>query len=270
VLHSLSFVDDPTRMLRAVRFEQRFGFSIEKRTTELLREALSLLDRVSGERITHELDHILAEPFAPKMLARLDELRLLNAIHPDLVWDDWLRGRIETLAGQVIDPAWELGEANGRFPLKRELAYLLWLLRLPVAQATSVAARLKLRTNLRRSIQAACRLWADLRSLRGTTPSKVVDRLDDVPVLAIYAIYLASDQSDLCASLEAYVFNWRRITPAITGEELRRRGLRPGPAYRVILERLRHAWLDGEITSPAQEAELLNTLLAAEETRQHG
>ncbi len=270
VLHSLSFVDDPTRMLRAVRFEQRFDFSIEKRTTELLQEALSLLDRVSGERITHELDHILAEPLAPHMLARLDELKLLNAIHTDLVWDDWLRSHIETLAGQEIDPAWELGEVSGRSPVKRELAYLLWLLRLPVAQATSVAARLKLRTNLRRSVQAACRLWADLRSLRGSPPSKVVDRLEDVPVLAIYAIYLASDQPDLCASLEAYVFTWRRITPTITGEELRRRGLRPGPAYRVILERLRHAWLDGEITSPTQEADLLSTLLAAEEARQHG
>jgi tRNA nucleotidyltransferase (CCA-adding enzyme) len=264
VLHSLSFVDDPTRMLRAVRFEQRFGFQIEKRTIELLIEALSLLDRVSGERVTHELDHILAEPSASQMLARLDELRLLNSIHTGLVWDDWLRRRIEALVSQEIDPTWELGETGGRYPIKRQLAYLLWLLRLPVEQAASVANRLKLRSDLRRSIQAACRLWMDLRSLRGSTPSKVVDRLEDVPTLAIYAVYLASDQPDLCASLAAYVLNWRHITPTINGEELRRRGLRPGPAYRVILERLRHAWLDGEVTSPTQEAELLASLLAAE------
>ncbi|HSF82797.1 MAG TPA: CBS domain-containing protein, partial [Anaerolineales bacterium] len=61
VLHSLSFVDDPTRILRAVRFEQRFDFSIEERTLQLMDEAVSLLDRVSGDRIRHELDHILIE-----------------------------------------------------------------------------------------------------------------------------------------------------------------------------------------------------------------
>jgi tRNA nucleotidyltransferase (CCA-adding enzyme) len=270
VLHSLSFVDDPTRMLRAVRFEQRFGFSIEKRTAELLGEALALLGKVSGERITHELDHILAEPSATQMLARLDELKLLSAIHPALTWDDWLRSRLEALAAREIDPAWELAETDGRYPLKRQVAYLLWLLRLPVEQAVSVASRLKLRSDLRRAIQAACRLWADLRTLRGSPPSKVVDRLEDVPALAIYAVYLASDQPDLCASLETYVLRWRHITPTINGTELRRRGLRPGPAYRVILEKLRHAWLDGEITSPEQEAALLEALLAAEGHKQRG
>jgi tRNA nucleotidyltransferase (CCA-adding enzyme) len=61
VLHSLSFVDDPTRMLRAVRFEQRFGFKIEERTLELLKEAITLIARVSGDRVRHELDHIIEE-----------------------------------------------------------------------------------------------------------------------------------------------------------------------------------------------------------------
>jgi tRNA nucleotidyltransferase (CCA-adding enzyme) len=61
VLHSLSFVEDPTRMLRAVRFEQRLGFRIEPRTEELIDSALGLLDRVSSERIRHELYLILRE-----------------------------------------------------------------------------------------------------------------------------------------------------------------------------------------------------------------
>ena len=62
ILHSLSFVEDPTRMLRAVRFEQRLGFEIEERTEELLRSALDLLGRVSGDRLRHELLQILREP----------------------------------------------------------------------------------------------------------------------------------------------------------------------------------------------------------------
>ncbi len=98
-LHSLSFVDDPTRMLRAVRFEQRFGFKIEERTLQLLKEAKPLIERVSGDRIRHELDHILDEQQAEQMLTRLDELGLLSAIHPDLTWEDWIRSRFEIIAG---------------------------------------------------------------------------------------------------------------------------------------------------------------------------
>ena len=86
VLHSLSFVDDPTRLLRAVRFEQRFHFQIEARTRELMEQARPLLKQVTGSRLRHELDLILDEPQAVDMLARLSQLGLLSAIHPDLGW----------------------------------------------------------------------------------------------------------------------------------------------------------------------------------------
>ena len=91
VLHSLSFIDDPTRILRAVRLEQRLGFTIEPRTEELIEGALPLLDRVSGDRIRHELALILAEPQPLPMLARLHGLGVLSRIHPQLVVDDWVR-----------------------------------------------------------------------------------------------------------------------------------------------------------------------------------
>ena len=72
VLHSLSFVDDPTRMLRAVRFEQRFNFQIEGRTRQLMEEARPLLHQVTGDRLRHELDLALAEEKPAAMLARND------------------------------------------------------------------------------------------------------------------------------------------------------------------------------------------------------
>src|SRR4030066_1426578 len=97
VLHTLSFVDDPTRMLRAVRFEQRFVFRIEKRTEELLIEARSLVGQVSGGRIRHELDHILDEDQRVSMLERLSELDLLSEIHPALVWGEDSRENLQML-----------------------------------------------------------------------------------------------------------------------------------------------------------------------------
>ena len=84
VLHSLSFVDDPTRMLRAVRYEQRYGFEIESRTRQLMDEARPMLEKLSPERVRHELDRILDEPNWFEMLTRLADLGLLKAIHPEL------------------------------------------------------------------------------------------------------------------------------------------------------------------------------------------
>ena len=86
VLHSLSFIDDPTRMLRAVRFEQRFKFRIESRTLELMDEAYQLLSQISGERLRHEFNLILDEENPSEMFKRFDELGLLTAIHPELKW----------------------------------------------------------------------------------------------------------------------------------------------------------------------------------------
>jgi tRNA nucleotidyltransferase (CCA-adding enzyme) len=84
VLHSLSFVDDPTRILRAVRYEQRFDFGIESRTQEHLLDAAPLLERVTGARIRQELDRIFQEARPEDVILRLDELGILEQIHPEL------------------------------------------------------------------------------------------------------------------------------------------------------------------------------------------
>ena len=75
VLHSLSFVDDPTRLIRAVRFEQRFNFRIEDRTFQLMEEAKDLINQVSGDRLRHELNLILSESDPKPALLRLQELK---------------------------------------------------------------------------------------------------------------------------------------------------------------------------------------------------
>ncbi len=84
VLQSLSFIDDPTRLLRAVRFEQRFGFRIEKRTLELMENAFEVMRQVSGDRLRHEFNLILQESKAGAILKRLSSLGVLSAIHPAL------------------------------------------------------------------------------------------------------------------------------------------------------------------------------------------
>jgi tRNA nucleotidyltransferase (CCA-adding enzyme) len=261
VLHSLSFIDDPTRMLRAVRFEQRFGFRIEERTLELMKEAIPLLDRISGDRVRHELNHILEEENASRTLARLDELNLLQAIHPDLKWDNWLRSRLEVLPNKVPDRDWELPAKKGSSQIKRDLSYVLWMLRLEPENARAVSNRLKLSASLTSAILEACMLWRDLPDLAEAAPSVVVSRLEDVHPLARYAVYLATSDLHLRKILQTYVTRWRKIVPTINGDTLRARGLPPGPAFRTILETLRKAWLDGQVTTAEEDEVLLNKLI---------
>jgi tRNA nucleotidyltransferase (CCA-adding enzyme) len=268
-LHSLSFVDDPTRMLRAVRFEQRFGFDIEGRTLQLLREALSLIDRVSGDRIRHELDHIFGEEQVCAMMRRLDELGLLDSIHPNLAWDGWMEERIELLMKVDLEKEWEQWKEPGTAEyqgvpdlLRRQLSYLLWLVRLTEERAKDVIARLKFARNMAENILEACALLRDLPQQVSRKPSETATRLDEAPPLALFAVYLVAESEQEREILMQYAQKWKFTVPAATGYELMRRGVPRGPEYRTILTRLRAAWLDGEISSIEEENALLEEILS--------
>jgi tRNA nucleotidyltransferase (CCA-adding enzyme) len=99
VLHNLSFVEDPTRVFRAIRFEQRFGFRISKLTINLIHNAVknNFFDRLSGARLFHELQLILQEENPIPAIARLAELDLLKAIHPRLWFDEGTRAMLERI-----------------------------------------------------------------------------------------------------------------------------------------------------------------------------
>ncbi|MCS7011091.1 MAG: CBS domain-containing protein, partial [Anaerolineales bacterium] len=261
VLHSLSFVDDPTRMLRAVRFEQRFGFRIEARTLQLMDEARSLLEKLSPERVGHEMDLILDEPAAVSMLARLDELGLLKAIHPALPWDEARRARLDSGLEQTPPSAWGVVLRLRDVPYRRALAYLLWLSDLPPSQIHAISSRLRLAVALRTALLAAHDLLADAPALVTSKPSEVVARLEEVPPLAVFAVWLLVSP-EIRPPLEQFLVRWRYVHPRTTGDTLRARGLTPGPQFRKILRRLRDAWLDGEITDEAGEQAFLERLLA--------
>jgi tRNA nucleotidyltransferase (CCA-adding enzyme) len=259
VLHSLSFVDDPTRMLRAVRYEQRYGFHIGKRTLQLLLEARPLLSRVSGDRIRHEIDSIIDEERTVEMLNRLDELELLEAIHPDLCWDAWLQSKIAAV--KQPDPTWDIGESIQGTPIKQIVVYTLWFMREPWSRTEKVIRRLRLARILKRIIRDACTLWEDRSSYQSVKPSEITKRLESVHRLSIYSLYIATDSAKLRESLHAYITHWMRIKPHTTGYDLRARQLTPGPQYSEILDRLKHAWIDGEVNSVEQERELLDELI---------
>ena len=261
VLHSLSFVDDPTRMLRAARLEQRLGFSIESRTMELLDRALPLLENVSGERIRSELTSILKEANIGPIMHRLKQLGLLQAIHPALDWDDWIETRTEAALAFSPPASWKLE----REPTLYELFFALWVYRLPASEASAICERLHMSQGEAASIVEAGRQKCDLTQDR--SPSEWVACLDSVPEAAVVATWLAlSDQQAGQAIIDSYLSDWRWVHATVDGDRLRELGLAPGPAFKNILGTLRAAWLDGELDS-AEDEQRMAARLVSEATR---
>jgi tRNA nucleotidyltransferase (CCA-adding enzyme) len=260
VLHSLSFVDDPTRILRAVRYEQRYAFEIEERTQELLLEAKSLLKRVSGDRIRHEFDRIFDEENAAPMMARLHELNILEAVHPELPWNDDLFELIDSIFDRELPEDWEVVGELPQGTLHKTLIYTTWLMQTP--EPIRVIKRLKLTSLISQIILEAVDLQNMLPALMGKPHSEITSKLDQISNVAIYAVYLSRDKPEHKGLLSRYLSSWQHVSSHISGQDLKDRGLPPGPLYSEILESLRNAWIDGEISTEKEEEALLERMLS--------
>ena len=261
VLHSLSFVDDPTRMLRAVRFEQRFGFQIETRTRQLMDEARPLLRQVTGERLRHELELALSEEHPALLLARFQNLELLAAIHPHLAWQASLAGPLEAALLGRLDPAWSLPEKVGHTPIRRALGLLIWLGSLPAASAVEIANCLRLPGHLIAPLRSLFPLCQALPSLVSAPPSQAVGVLEEMPLISLYSARLLNLSFEINLLLDKFILEWHTIFPATNGDDLRALGIPSGPIYHTILDTLRAAWLDGKINNIEEETLLLQALI---------
>ncbi|MBI5296721.1 MAG: CCA tRNA nucleotidyltransferase [Chloroflexi bacterium] len=248
-LHPRSFIDDPTRILRAIRYEGRYGFQIESGTLNWIdAESLTVLSTLSGERLRHELDLILAEENAASMLARADEVGVLKAIHPSLPRFDSNRAN---WLDEIPNPALNIS-------CDREtLGYLLWLLDVPAEDLATLSRRLDFTSELSEALLGASRLNAKLPALANSLPSAWTFALEMFPLLSVYAMCLVAREP----ALLEYLPTWRHIKPHTNGDTLLALGLPPGPQYKEILTHLRAAWLDGEVSNEDEEKKLLESLL---------
>ena len=244
ILHPGSFADDPTRMLRAVRYEQRFGFRIDAPTLTAMSDAIAggAMDAVSGDRWRRELERILdeANPSAP--LQRAAELGLLAGIHPAL--------------GRGL-PAYP-----GHYTKDECLAALF--APLSTAEAEQVIGRLRLagpRAALGRDTIALRDAEPQIRAHAGR-PSALAALLTARAPGAVAAWAGITADPVVAAALHCYVDELRFIKPSLDGIDLLQMGAAPGPAVGEILARLRDARLDGAVSGAAGEREMAQALLA--------
>lgn len=256
VLHSLSFIDDPTRILRAVRFEHRLKFTIEPRTSELISYAHPMLRRITGERLRNELNLLIREEAPEHGLIALQERDILSAIHPDFKIDPDIVGYFP----RVRDP-----ETNWPAPVEDHLL-LYWHIALsvvPAAVMPELGERLLVnRTNIKSLTDASeLRQSPDVLAQPDARPSQIVRKLDECSVTALLTVWLVTDDDNTRECIRRYLQEWRHVRTAVDGNTLREMGLPPGPEYRVILERLLAARLDGEIVDDRSEYDLAKTLV---------
>lgn len=256
-LHAHSFVDDPTRMLRLVRYAGRYGFEIEPQTLNLINEeARTVLSHLSGERLRHEIDLIFDEPAPSALLRRLSEMDLLKPIHPALVHANFQLPYLEALSSEFGD--FTIPEI---LTFKRMLGWILWLMPLPEFDVQAISTRLDFPGLLTRAARAASILLGELSSHVNWKPSQWTFYLEELPSIAVYAVYLMRKEP----ALREYLVHWRNLKPTITGNDLKERGLEPGPRFAEILRRLRTAWLDGEVKNKQEELKLVDSLLSSYE-----
>jgi len=260
VLHSLSFVDDPTRMLRAARLESRLGFHLDPRSEKLIADALPLLKRVSGDRIRHELEQIFREVEPERALCRLDELDVLAHIHPGLRCDKWLNRKYRTLREHLDNGAWVLDAGDTPFLYLALLTY-----RLGDEELGEVVARLRM---VREDADDLCLLHSLKETLsqlgKARRPSVVYRLLQPYPARVLAAAWVATDRKRLRQRLLHYQTNWCLVEIELTGDDLKAMGLKPGPLFGRLLETLRDARLDGKVSTREEEETLLRKLLAVE------
>ena len=268
VLHSLSFVEDPTRAFRAVRFEQRFGFSISKETRTFIRNAveMQLFHRLSGHRLGDELIHLFSESQPEKAIRRLRECDLLKFIHPKIPWTTKCHDLFQSIH-EIL--TWHRLEISHE-PIDRWLLYAMALFE-PIGREETVKTWKKLGFP-GRHIQMANKFFKEqqpiLRALfrKHLPPSDTYTLLNPwalEPLLFLMAkIQRQDSKKHALLRLKEYITTSRLIKTFITGHDLRLLGLEKGPAYRKILNQLLSARLDGKVQTRKDELILAKALVA--------
>ncbi|MGD2147986.1 MAG: CBS domain-containing protein [Anaerolineae bacterium] len=258
VLHSLSFIDDPTRILRAARLESRLGFRLDPRSEQLIEEALPLLNRVSGDRVRHELELMFREDSPELALSRLDELNALPYIHADLTCDDWLRAKYGAYRENLVPEVWGLSSEDELFIHLALLAY-----RLEAPGLNTLSRRLKLKRDGEDDLLLVRELRLALPELdRLRRPSAAYGLLRPYPARVLAVNWIATEREVAQRHLYAYQTEWRLMEAEVTGADLKAAGLVPGPLFGQLLDAVRDARLNGEVRSRDEELALVEAMLA--------
>lgn len=259
VLHEKSFLEDPTRILRAVRFEQRFGFKLEKETNNLMREALKAgaLTFVHPHRLSDELTLMLKEKSPCRYIKRLYKLTGFSFLGKSVSFtraDFILFKRIEQslrVYKKIVPRGVKVDEW---------VVYLGGILiNLPQEEILSFFRRFGLRKKEMLKVIAMKENFSKIRDLSGKVRPRIVYcRLNGLSLETIIFFYAYYSQKKIRKNLELFLKELRHIHLKVSGKDLRKLGMAPLDLYSELLRELLYLKIDKKLAGKKEE------LLAAE------
>ncbi|MBQ4326729.1 MAG: polya polymerase, partial [Mailhella sp.] len=269
-------VEDPTRMFRAVRFEQRYGFRMGAQTERFIRNAvddLHLIHQLSGSRIVHELELMMEERNPALGFKRMDELGLLTEVHPLLELNDEKRDMADRMR-RVLE--WYMRLYLPEAPDLLMLMVIALCRRCRGPEVEEVLERLQFSDKRRRATLAVRAAIMGVRQgmqrwEKNDGPMSDLHRmLSHLPLEALLYLLAKEDKPELHEKLTRYIYLGRQMKADINGDDLIRMGVQPGRILGRILNEVLAAKMDNESMSREEQLTLAGRLalqFAAEEER---
>jgi tRNA nucleotidyltransferase (CCA-adding enzyme) len=265
VLHLLSFIDDPTRILRAIRFEKRYNFGIEPRTLSYLREAIKLkmLEKVQPQRLRNELILTLKENQPLKQIKRIGELTGLGFINSNLTLSQKTYTLLKSAENQIN---WFKKTYPHRRSLDTWLIYLIAILdSLSLKDTTSVLKSFSFRRGEEKRMlnykKVASRIIVIL-SQAEIKPAKIFTLLEPLSYEVILLIKAKSKNKNVKRCIEDFFEIYHGMCLSVCAEDLRKLGLAPGPRYQKIFAKTLEAKINNKIKTREEELTLIRKLIA--------
>ncbi len=256
VLHNLSFVEDPTRVFRAIRFEQRYGFTIGKLTNRLIENAVNMnfLRGLSGRRVLTELKLILEEENPVPAIIRLNDFDLLKFIHPSIQFDKQLISIINSVK-QVL--AWHDLLFLDESYMKWVVYFLVLIHTCDLQRSEEICNRFELAPRYRKIFCAerfaAEKCVLDLARNLPMANSRLYRKLSEFRTELILYMMAVTKQEKVKKAISHYFTNLRSVDVSLKGRDLQKMGIEPGPIYREILQATLDAKLNGKLKTRRDE-----------------
>ncbi len=260
ILHNLSFVEDPTRILRAIRFEQRFGFRIGKQAVALIRNAvrMGLIQKLGGRRMFHEMQLILKEEDPSPALRRMAEFGVLAVISPKMRFDQKMEELFQRLKELI---SWyQLSFLDE--PLERWWVYLIGLFSgLTPDALAEVWERLQLPSNQQERIlwtyDKVEELLRGFFQLPDHRPSDIYRALQLLRPEELLYMMARAQKEAITRAISHYFHRYSHVTTELRGRDLKALGILPGRIYKTMLDELLDARLNGDVKNRQEEVAFL-------------
>ncbi len=253
ILHNLSFIEDPTRAFRAIRFSERFGFKISKHTVNLIKTAvrINLFDKLSGTRMYDELNLLFIEAEPIRVIKRLAEFDLLKFIHPGLAITKTLEETFEAIQETF---AWFKLLFFEEEINKSHLFLMALLNELTPQQRTEALQRLYVPQKASREILDGIEdSQTALAKLQKASPKDIYYTLMPLNLRSILFTMARARDKERKKAVSLYLTILRNIKPELTGKDLLSMGYAPGPLFKTILTAILEAKLERKIKTREEE-----------------